>query len=271
MNITELKNKAVEIRKSALTMVNKSGQGHIGGSLSSVDYLTVLFYNRMNLDPQNPDWELRDRFILSKGHCCEGYYAILADLGFFPKKELDTFCMPGTRLLGHPDRNLPGIEMNSGSLGHGLSCGCGMALCYKKEDKPNKVYVLLGDGEFAEGSNWEAMMFASNYSLDNLYVALDRNHFQISGNTEDIMKLEPVKQRVESFGFACVEINGNSIEEITNGLNELDKIKDKPKMLILNTIKGKGVDFMEGNYKWHHGSLSDDELANALASVEKED
>lgn len=271
MEIEALKKKAAEIRRQAIKMVYQAQTGHIGGTLSSIDYLTVLYYEKMHFDAKNPQWPLRDRFILSKGHCVEGYLSILADCGFFPREELDTFCQFNTRLIGHPDRCVPGVEMNTGSLGHGLSGACGTALACKRDDMNCRIYTLLGDGELAEGSVWEALMFAGNYHLDNLYAAIDRNHLQISGKTEEIMSLEPLQQKCEAFGFATEVIDGNDISSILNALERLERISGKPKMLLLDTVKGKGVSFMEHAVKWHHGSLTKEQYEQAMMDLaEKE-
>ncbi|MCI9440325.1 MAG: transketolase [Ruminococcus sp.] len=267
MEVTALKKKTFEIRRQALKMVYQAQTGHIGGTLSSIDYLTVLYYEKMRFDHNNPDWPGRDRFILSKGHSVEGYLSILADLGFFPKEELATFCQFKTRLIGHPDRRVPGVEMNTGSLGHGLSAACGMALASKRDNAPCRIYTLLGDGELGEGSVWEAAMFAGNYQLDNLYAAVDRNHLQISGKTEEVMQLEPLRQKFESFGFATEVIDGNNIAEILAVLEKLEHISGKPKMILLDTIKGKGVSFMENKAYWHHGLIDQDQYEQALADL----
>ncbi len=269
MELLELRKKANDIRKQAVTLLYTAQQAHIGGSLSSIDYLTALYYEKLHINPKNPEDESRDRFILSKGHCMEGYISILADLGFIKKEELSTYCQFGTRLIAHPSIDIPGIEMNTGSLGHGLGGACGMALAGKLDNAPYCVYTLLGDGELAEGSVWESLMFAGNYALDNLYAAVDRNHLQISGFTEDIMKLEPLEERFRSFGFAVETIDGNNIQEILSALARMEKIKGKPKMLILNTIKGKGVSFMENKCEWHHGSISRELYEQAISDLNK--
>lgn len=268
MERISLLQKANDIRKTTLTMCYHAHTGHIGGSLSSIDYLTALFYKIMNYDVSNPTWKERDRFILSKGHNIEGYISILADLGFIEKSELDTFCQFGSRLIGHPDINVPGVEMNTGSLGHGIGGACGMALGGQKANASFRVYCLLGDGELAEGSVWEAFMFASNYNLSNLYVAIDRNRLQISGPTENVMRLEPLEQKVKSFGFATEVIDGNNIPQILTAFERLEQVNDKPKMIILNTIKGKGISFMENNPKWHHGHINDEQYALAVSDLD---
>ena len=266
-----LLDKAREVRRGICRMVNRAQQGHIGGALSETDYLVALYYHIMNVDPADPNWPQRDRFVLSKGHCVEPLYYILADKGFFPREELLNFSLPGSPLIGHTNREVPGIEMNTGALGHGLSGACGMALAGKKDRADWRVFCPLGDGELAEGSVWEAAMFASHYRLDNLYVAIDRNRLQISGPTEDIMELEPLAARFEAFGFAVSECDGNDIQAVISCLEASFQQKGKPHLLILNTLKGKGVSFMEGQTGWHHGRITGDELARALRDLEEEE
>ena len=259
-----LENKAIQIRKELLQMIYNSGTGHTGGSLSSVDILVALYYEIMEIDPQNPKWELRDRFVLSKGHSVEGYYTILADLGFFPKDELKYFCKFNSSLIGHPSVKVPGIEMNTGSLGHGLSIAVGMALAGKMDDKNYKVYVLMGDGELAEGSIWEGAMSANHYKLDNLVGIVDRNKLQISGDTENIMSLENLEAKWRAFGWSVITLDGNNIKELIKKLKEIPMDKDKPHVIIANTIKGKGVPFIENNPKWHHKVPNEEQLKEAL-------
>ncbi len=267
MDRINLKKKAYQMRKEALRIIEMGKTGHTGGDLSEADILTALFYDVMQIDPQNPQWEDRDIFILSKGHCVETYYAILADLGFFPKAELETFSQFGTKLIGHPTNKIPGIEMCSGALGHGLSVGVGMALAAQRDCKNRHVYVLMGDGELAEGSVWEAAMAASTYKLSNLTAIVDRNHLQISGNTEDVMKLEPLKAKWESFGFYVVEIDGHDFAQIIPALNM--RRKDTPVLVLANTVKGKGVSFMENIAKWHHGVPNDEQYQQALKELDE--
>ena len=259
-----LENKAIQIRKELLQMIYNSGTGHTGGSLSSVDILVALYYEIMEIDPQNPKWELRDRFVLSKGHSVEGYYTILADLGFFPKDELKYFCKFNSSLIGHPSVKVPGIEMNTGSLGHGLSIAVGMALAGKMDDKNYKVYVLMGDGELAEGSIWEGAMSANHYKLDNLVGIIDRNKLQISGDTENIMSLENLEAKWRAFGWSVITLDGNNIKELIKKLKEIPMDKDKPHVIIANTIKGKGVPFIENDPKWHHKVPNEEQLKEAL-------
>lgn len=266
--IKELEIKAVEIRKIMLQMIHDAGAGHTGGSLSSVDILVSLFYNKMKHDANNPNWDERDRFLLSKGHSVEGYYSVLADSGYFPKEDLSTFSKFKSELIGHPNKNVPGVEMNTGSLGHGLPIGVGMALGAKKLGNPCTIYVLMGDGELAEGSIWEAAMAASNYKLDNLIAIIDRNGLQISGCTEDVMSLENLKEKWAAFGWDTVEVDGNNMQSLIEGLDIAKKRKGKPQMIIAKTIKGKGVSFMENVPTWHHGVPSKEELEQALKELD---
>jgi transketolase len=253
MTIQELKKQALETRKTLLSMIFQAKAGHTGGALSSTDIITALFFEILALDPTNPRWEGRDYFILSKGHCVEGYLAVLAKRGFFDEALLSTFCQFNSPLIGHPNNKIPGIEMNTGALGHGLSISVGMALGLKKDKKPNRVFTLMGDGELAEGSVWEAAMAASHYRLDNLVAIIDRNHLQISGSTEDVMGLEPLKQRWESFGWAVKEIQGNVMEQVVDALKAVPLQTRKPSLIIAHTTKGKGVKEMEHIASWHHG------------------
>lgn len=252
-SLPELKKKAAQIRLDLIHMIYEAKTGHTGGALSSTDILVALFYDVMRVDAKNPKWEDRDRFILSKGHCVEGYYAILADKGFFPKEELKTFSKFKSRLIGHPSVKVPGIEMNTGALGHGLPVAVGMALAAKMDKKDYRVFALMGDGEQAEGSVWEAAMAGGHYKLDNLVGIVDRNRLQISGNTENVMSLDSLKDKWTSFGWEVVEVNGNDLDELTRVLGRIPFAKGKPSFVIANTTKGKGVSFMENVAKWHHG------------------
>lgn len=267
VKINFLRQKAYEIRKETLKLICEGRTGHTGGSLSETDILTTLFYGVMKYDVSHPDWEERDRFILSKGHAVEAYYAILADLGYIAKEELTTFSKFGTRLIGHPNNKIPGIEMNSGALGHGLSVAVGMAIAAKMNNSNHRIFVLMGDGEQAEGSIWEAAMAAAHYKLDNLYAIIDRNGLQISGSTEDVMKLEPLADKWRSFGFEVLTIDGHDYDGIQSALR--CKAAHKPTVILANTTKGKGVSFMENQAKWHHGVPSSAELAQALAELEE--
>jgi transketolase len=268
--IKELQKKAVERRMDLIRMIYEAKTGHTGGALSSLDILVALHYEIMNIDPKNPAWDERDRFILSKGHSVEGYYTILADRGFFPKEELKTFSRYQSRLIGHPTVKVPGIEMNTGALGHGLSAAVGMALAGKMDEKAYKVYVLMGDGEQAEGSVWEAAMAAAHYGLDNLIGIIDRNRLQISGNTENVMALESLKEKWSAFGWEVLETPGNDIEKLVAVFQKIPVKKAKPHLIIANTVKGKGVSFMENVAKWHHGVPTEEQMAEAMRELEQQ-
>ncbi|MBU7591195.1 transketolase [Metabacillus halosaccharovorans] len=268
--IAFLKKKAIEIRKSLLTMIYEARTGHTGGSLSNTDILTVLYYKIMNIDPNNPNWEERDRYVQSKGHSVESLWAILADKGFFPKEELKTFSKFNSRLIGHPNNKVPGIEMNTGSLGHGLPISVGMALAAKMDGKSYRVYTLMGDGEQAEGSVWEGAMAASQYKLDNLTAIIDRNRLQITNNTEDVMGLEPLGDKWRSFGWEVVEVDGNDVEELVNVFSHTQKTPGKPTLILANTVKGKGISFAENQVGWHHRVPTEEEYNLAMEELSKQ-
>ncbi|MCL2035255.1 MAG: transketolase [Oscillospiraceae bacterium] len=253
-----------------LRMIHRGKAGHTGGALSCTDILTVLYYRVLRVRPKEPGWMERDRFLLSKGHCVEGLYCILADLGFFNRAELDSFGAFGSKFIGHPTNKTPGIEMNSGALGHGLSVGVGMALSAKRDGNPARVFVVMGDGELAEGSVWEAAMAGANYNLDNLYAVIDRNGLQISGSTEQVMALESLEDKWAAFGWEVFRCDGNDIAALCDAFDRMQSSKEKPKVLIANTIKGKGVSFMENVAAWHHGVPDDNQLAQALAELESQ-
>jgi transketolase len=263
-----LERKAAEIRRGLLGMIYHAGTGHTGGALSSVDILTVLYYHVLKVDPNNPTDPDRDRFILSKGHSVEGYYTILADRGFFPAEELSTFSSYRSRLIGHPSVKVPGVELNTGALGHGLSCSVGMAIAAKKAASPSRIYCLMGDGEQAEGSVWEAAMAGAHYRLDNLTAVIDRNYLQISGNTEDVMGLDNLGAKWEAFGWQVVPAEGHDVGSLITAFAQPHE-GSKPKMIIARTIKGKGVDFMEGNAAWHHGVPSKEQYEAAAAELDE--
>lgn len=271
MNSIELQKIANQIRRDVVDLVTKIEPGHVGGSLSICDIVTALYFEVMNISPSMVDDPNRDRFILSKGHCTEVYVCALAQRGFIKKESLLTYCNYLSEYCAHPSKNINGIEVSTGSLGHGLAIACGMALAAKKDHKDYKVYVVLGDGELAEGSNWEAAMFANKYQLDNLYVILDRNGLQISGSTEDVMPLNPLKEKWESFGFHVEEFDGNDMDVILNTFEKLNSISKKPKLLLANTVKGKGVSFMENQVKWHEGTLNDEEYKIAMNDLDNID
>lgn len=257
---SDLKNIADRLRLDVIEMTSEAGSGHPGGSLSSADLMAVLYFRIMKHRPSNPEWDGRDRFVLSKGHVAPILYAALAESGYFPKEELLTLRKIGSRLQGHPVRDkLPGIEMSTGSLGQGLSMSCGLALAAKMDGKKHKVYCLLGDGELQSGMNWEAAMFASQYKLGNLIAFVDRNRLQITGTTDEVMSIEPLDRKFESFGWKTITINGHSIPAIIKACEKARRSRTVPTVIIMNTVKGKGVSFMENNVGFHGRSCNPDE------------
>ena len=244
---------AYDLRQDVLDIIVNGGGGHIGGDMSSMEIMMTL-YSRMNVDPKNPDDPNRDRFVLSKGHCVETLYAVLADKGFLDINEVkEKFSKFGSEYIGHPHNTLPGIEMNSGSLGHGLSVSVGMALAGRMDGRPYRVYTLMGDGELAEGSIWEALMAAGHYRLDNLCAVIDRNHLQISGNTEDVMGHHDLHARFAAFDWHVIDVeDGNDIDQLNAALDEAEQTKGRPTILICHTVKGKGSVLMENKAGWHH-------------------
>ncbi|MDD3653545.1 MAG: transketolase [Desulfotomaculaceae bacterium] len=266
--IDELQKKAREIRKHIIKMLGEAGSGHPGGSLSAADIVAALYFHEMRLDPDRPEWPERDRFILSKGHAAPVLYAALAERGFFPVEELMTLRKLGSRLQGHPDmRKLPGVEMSTGSLGQGLSAANGMALAGRLDERNYRVYVMLGDGELDEGMVWEAAMAAAHYKLDNLAAFVDHNGFQIDGPIAEVMSPEPVSDKWRAFGWHVININGHDIGQILGALAEAKNIKGKPTMIVAETIKGKGVSFMENQVGWHGVAPKPDEVQRALAEL----
>ncbi|HLV10288.1 MAG TPA: transketolase [Halanaerobiales bacterium] len=263
----DLKSKAAEIRIDLLKMIHNSGMGHTGSSLSNTDILVTLYYSVMNIRSDEPEWEGRDRFILSKGHGVESYYCILADLGFIEKKELNTFCQYNTRLIGHPNNKVPGVEMNTGALGHGLSIATGIAKAAQMDDCSYRVFALMGDGELAEGSIWEAAMAAAHFKLDNLTGIIDRNKLQISGSTEEVMSLDPLSDKWKSFGWEVVEVNGHDYQELNTVLSKVPLKKGKPTLILASTVKGRGVSFIENQADWHHRVPTAEELDRALKEL----
>lgn len=262
---------ALNIRKSILEEIFSAQSGHPGGSLSIVEILTCLYYDEMNIDPENPKMEDRDRFVLSKGHACPALYATLAEKGYFEKSELKTFRQINTRLQGHSDMNkLPGIEMSTGSLGQGLSSACGMALASKMNLSPWNVYAIVGDGEVQEGIIWEAAMLAANYKLDNLAVFLDYNGLQIDGRVEDVMDIGAINDKFKSFGWNVIEIDGHDFDQIFAALDMFKETVDRPTMIVAKTIKGKGVSFMEDNSGWHGKAPNEEQYNSAIKELEVE-
>ena len=253
MTIQELERKSWEIRQDILDIIVSGGGGHIGGDMSLLNTLLVLYKNHLRITPETVDDPNRDRFVLSKGHAMEAYYAVLADCGFLDLEDIKArFSKFGSPYIGHPNNKLCGIEMNSGSLGHGLPVCVGMALAGKMDRRDYRVYTVMGDGELAEGSVWEAAMAASNYSLDNLCAVIDRNGLQISGSTEDVMKQEDLAARWEAFGWHVVCVNGDSIEEMDTAFTQAATIQGKPTMIVANTTKGYGSPLMENKAGWYH-------------------
>ena len=268
-SISELKNIAIELRKSAITMIYEAQSGHPGGALSAADIITALYFKEMNIDPKNPKWEDRDRFVLSKGHVCPILYAALGKLGYFPKEYLHQLRKEGSILQGHPDmKKCPGIDISTGSLGQGLSCAVGMAIAAKRDKKSYRVFAMVGDGECDEGQIWEAAMTAYKYKLDNLTVFVDNNRLQLDGSCDEIMPNIDLGKRFESFGYEVFYIDGHNMAEI---VATLDKIKTShnglPKAVIANTIKGRGVSFMENQLGWHGVAPNDDEYKQAIAEI----
>ncbi|MDI6751488.1 MAG: transketolase [bacterium] len=268
MDIANLKAKAKATRRLIIEMLAEAGSGHPGGSLSCVEIITCLYFHIMRHRPEEPDWPDRDRFILSKGHSCPTLYSALALSGYFDLSHLKTLRKLGSILQGHPDMlTTPGIEVSTGSLGQGFSIAGGMALSARIDKKPSRIYVLLGDGEMQEGQVWEAAMSAAHYRLSNLTAFLDYNRLQIDGRVEDIMAVEPVRLKWESFGWDVAEIDGHNILEIIDAC-EKAKSSSKPSMIIANTIKGKGVSFMEGKVEWHGVAPTKEEAEKALLEIE---
>ena len=279
MNVKELELLAEKNRKRLVEVVYAARAGHIGGDLSCLNVMTALYFHVMkNLEPTgamptkggrgegNPE---RDRFVLSKGHCVEALYVTLEAKGFLAPEVLNTLGKFGSILSGHPTIEVPGIEVNSGALGHGLGIGVGMAIAAKKDQKAWKTYVLMGDGEQGEGSIYEAAMAGHKYGLDNLVAIIDRNHLQISGNTEDVMPIDSVKERWGAFGWDVIEMNGDSMENIVKTFDAIDYENKKPHLLVSDTTKGKGVSFMEGIAKWHHGVLNEEQCKEAVKEIEE--
>ncbi|WP_425447109.1 transketolase [Dethiothermospora halolimnae] len=267
-NYNELKETSKVIRQDIIKMLHESGSGHPGGSLSSTEIVTALFFKEMNIDPKDPNWEERDRFVLSKGHAAPVLYAALAEKGFFPKEELMKLRKTGSMLQGHPDKKgTPGVDMSTGSLGQGLSISNGMALSAKLDNKDYRVYTILGDGEIQEGMVWEAAMFSAHYKLDNLIAFLDHNGLQIDGKNEEVINVEPVDKKFEAFGWNVIKIDGHNFEEIFNAIDGGKETKGKPTIIIANTIKGKGVSFMEDEAGWHGKAPNDEEFKIALSEL----
>ena len=265
---TTLHQLASKIRIHALKMTHQAKSAHIGTSLSMADLLAVLYGTIMRVNPKNSTWLDRDRFILSKGHGCAGLYAVLADVGFFPISWLTDFCQNGSRLGGHTHEGIPGVDVSTGSLGHGLSIACGMALGGKRDDKPFRVFTLLSDGECDEGSLWEAVLFAPHHQLDNLIAIVDYNKIQSLGNVKEVLNLDPLAAKWEAFGWAVQEIDGHDLNQIETVFKKVPFQIGRPSCIIAHTVKGKGISFMENKLLWHYRSPNENELLDALAELE---
>lgn len=270
MNKLELMKIANEVRKGVVTAVYNAKSGHPGGSLSAADIYTYLFFEEMNIDPQDPKKEDRDRFVLSKGHTAPGYYSALANRGFFPVKDLETLRKVGSYLQGHPDmKHIPGVDMSSGSLGQGISAAVGMALSAKLRNKDYRVYTLLGDGEIQEGQVWEAAMLAAHRKLDNLVVIVDNNNLQIDGAIDDVNSPYPIDKKFEAFNFHVINIDGHDFDAIDAAFKEARETKGQPTAIIAKTIKGKDVSFMEDQAGWHGKAPNEEQYAVAMSDLEK--
>ncbi|MBR6402366.1 MAG: transketolase [Eubacterium sp.] len=263
-----LEEKAKEVRRGIVTAVHSAKSGHPGGSLSAADILTYLYFEEMNIDPQDPKKADRDRFVLSKGHIAPGLYSVLASRGYFPTSDLETLRHTGSYLQGHPDmKHIPGVDMSSGSLGQGLSAAVGMALAAKLDGKSYRVFAMCGDGEIEEGQIWEAAMFAGFRKLDNLTVIVDNNNLQIDGAIDEVCSPYPIDEKFKAFGFNVINIDGHNFDEIENAFNEAKASNGKPTAIVAHTTKGKGVSFMENNCGWHGKAPNDDEYAQALEDL----
>lgn len=275
MEQSTLQRKSIEYRKTILKIIFESGAGHTGGSLSCIDILNVLYNSVMDITPENFSSFDRDHFIQSKGHSVEALYTVLLDCGFYEEEDLRTLNNFNSHFIGHPTKKVLGVEHNTGALGHGLSVAVGMALGLKMDQKKYQVYVLLGDGELSEGSVWEAAMTASKYELENLTAIIDRNRLQITGSTEEVNPVEPLKDKFLSFGFNVIEVKGNDISSLIEVFNKPKKDKNRPNLIIANTTKGAGISFMENQVSWHHKvpsqseyDLAINELNEALENVQ---
>lgn len=269
MTVCDFKEISKKARIESLKLVHQVDASHIGGSFSVCDILTVLYNGILNVDPQNPKWDGRDRLLFSKGHSCTALYSILAQRKFISSEELNTFGKNGSFLTTHINHYVPGIELSTGSLGHALSVGCGMALSAKRKREAHRIFVLLSDGELDEGSNWEAFLFAPQHKLDNLIVIIDNNKIQSFGNVIDVIDLNPLDDKLRAFNWEVKEINGHNHDEIFKTLCEVPFVSNKPSVIIAHTIKGKGVDFMENKLKWHYSSPSKEQLEVAIKQIEQ--
>lgn len=267
--VRELQIIADKIRKHALTAVYSAASGHPGGSLSMADVLSVLYFEVMNIDPKNPKMEDRDRFVLSKGHCAPALYGALAERGYFPTEDCKTFRCASSYLQGHPDmKGVPGVDMSSGSLGQGVCAANGMALAAKIDNKDYRVYTVLGDGELEEGQVWEAAMFAAHYKLDNVTAFVDFNGLQIDGNIADVMSPLPIDKKFEAFNWHVIVTDAHDIEKLYDAINEAKSVKGKPTVIIMKSIKGKGVSFMENEAGWHGSAPNEEQYNQAISEID---
>ncbi len=264
MQTADLQRKSIVYRKGVVELIKNTGAGHTGGSLSCVDILNVLYNHTLNVSPETFHSPNRDRYVQSKGHSVEALYVVLADKGFFPREALKTVERYQSPYIGHPTRDVNGIEQNTGALGHGLAVAVGMAIAAKLDKRTYRVFTLLGDGELSEGSNWEALMSASHYKLDNLVVIIDRNKLQITGSTDEVNAIEPLPEKFRAFGMSVCECDGNNIDELKTIFDQIPFEAGKPNLIIAHTIKGKGVSYMENSVPWHHKVPTDAEYALAL-------
>lgn len=270
MNKLELQKTAVEVRKGIVTAVHSAKSGHPGGSLSAADIFTYLFFEELNIDPEQPDKPDRDRFVLSKGHTAPGYYSALANRGFFPVEDLPTLRHIGSYLQGHPDKkHIPGVDMSSGSLGQGISAAVGMAISAKLSNDSYRVYTLLGDGEIQEGQVWEAAMLAAHRKLDNFVAIIDNNGLQIDGAIDEVCSPYPIDEKFEAFGFHVITVDGHDFDALKAAFDEAKATKGKPTAIITKTVKGKGVSFMEGQASWHGTAPNDEQYAQAMEELKK--
>ena len=269
MNNLELQKRANDVRKGIVTAVHSAKAGHPGGSLSAADVYTYLYFEEMNIDPKDPDKEDRDRFVLSKGHTAPGLYSTLANRGFFPVEDLKTLRKLGSYLQGHPSIHIPGVDMASGSLGQGISAAVGMALGAKMNNKSFRVYTLLGDGEIQEGQVWEAAMFAGHRKLDNLCVIVDNNNLQIDGPIDQVCSPYPIDKKFEAFNFHVINVDAHDFDALRAAFKEAKETKGMPTCLVVHSLKGKGVSFMENNVGWHGKAPNDEEYAVAMADLDK--
>lgn len=269
MTTKELALKSISYRRNLLKYIYGAGAGHTGGSLSCIDILNVLYNSVLRVDPQHFDDPDRDRYIQSKGHSVEALYVTLADKGFFPESDLETLCRYQSHYIGHPTRKVRGIEQNTGALGHGLPISVGVALAGKMDQRNYSVYTLLGDGELPEGSNWEAVLTAAHYKLDNLCAIIDHNSLQITGPTAEVCNTDPIDQKFESFGWTVQHVDGHDLDALQETFRRIPFTAGKPSLVIAHTVKGKGISFMENVLKWHHGVPSESQYADALKEFDR--